>query len=132
MALVVDCSFLLTLCFEDEASVRADALLDRIALEGATVPAIWWFELRNALIVGERRGRIHEMNTTMFLNDIGLLPIEVDREPVSTRVVHLARAHRLTVYDSAYLELAQRRGLRLATLDHDLAVAAESLNVSLF
>jgi predicted nucleic acid-binding protein len=92
---------------------------------------LWWFELRNALIVNERRGQIKELQTTRFLREISRLPIRLDRTPDETGVLTLARRHRLTVYDAAYLELALREALPLATLDAQLALAARSETVAL-
>jgi predicted nucleic acid-binding protein len=100
-------------------------------LGGAVVPALWWFEVRNTLIVGERRGRLDAIQTTEILAQIEALPISRDREPDSEAVLALARAHRLTVYDAAYLELALRADLPLATLDRQLAAAARAVRVPL-
>ena len=88
------------------------------------VPSLWWFEVRNTLVVNERRKRITESATVSFLRELARLPIRVDRVPVEVEVLRLVRAHRLSVYDAAYLELARREGLPLATLDRDLARAA--------
>ena len=89
------------------------------------VPSLWWFEVRNVLIVAERRGRLHESDTALFLRSLSRLPIAVDRAPEEAVVLTLARRHGLTVYDASYLELAQRHGVALATLDAALAEAAQ-------
>jgi predicted nucleic acid-binding protein len=99
--------------------------------EAAVAPALWWFEVRNALVQGERRGRFTELWTARFLRDISRLGITIDRAPGETGVLTLARRHRLTVYDAAYLELALREGLPMATLDEALAGAARAEGVSL-
>ena len=93
------------------------------------MPSLWWFEIRNILVVNERRKRITESGTRSFLRGLNRIPIRVDRVPVEAEVLRLARAHRLSVYDAAYLELACREGLPLATLDRDLAGAARAENV---
>jgi predicted nucleic acid-binding protein len=93
------------------------------AEEGA-VPYLWWFEVRNILVVNERRRRIAESETAAFLLNLSRLRIRVDRVPDEGAVLRLARTHRLSVYDAAYLELAQREGSPLATLDADLQKAA--------
>jgi predicted nucleic acid-binding protein len=93
------------------------------------VPALWWFEVRNVLVINERRSRITERETTRFLQEIADLAA-VDRSPDETAVMSLARRHRLTVYDAAYLELALRERLPLATLDSALAMAARSEGVA--
>jgi predicted nucleic acid-binding protein len=98
----------------------------------ALVPTLWWFELRNALVVNERRGRITEQQTARFLRNVERLAITIDGTPDESGVLTLARRHRLTVYDAAYLELAVRNALPLATLDAMLATAARSEGVPLF
>ncbi len=84
-------------------------------------------EVANALLVGERRSRATEANVTTFLRLLAALPIALDDDTASRawqQSLHLARSHRLPVYDAAYLELALRQGLPLATLDNRLAAAA--------
>ena len=97
---------------------------ERMAENRALVPALWWFELRNALIVNERRGRVTEQQSARFLRNVERLPIVVDTVPDESGVLGLARRHRLTVYDAVYLELALRTALPLATLDATLAAAS--------
>jgi predicted nucleic acid-binding protein len=99
--------------------------------EEGVVPSLWWFEVRNILIVNERRRGITESVTTSFLLNLSLLRVRVDRSPDENAVVRLTRTHRLSVYDAAYLELAQREGLPLATLDADLRRAAVGDGVTL-
>ena len=97
----------------------------------ALVPSLWWFELRNTLIVSERRGCLTETDTALFLRQIARLPIGGDRSPGEAEVLMLARQHRLTVYDASYLELARREGVPLATLDDDLRGAGKAARTSL-
>lgn len=124
MALVVDSSIVGCWCFPDETSPVADAALARLGTEEGVVPALWWFEVRNILVINERRGCIDAPGTADFLADLNGLSIRIDRTPDSERVLALARAHRLTAYDAAYLELARRLDAPLATLDRALAGAA--------
>lgn len=124
MPFVVDASIAAAWCFPDEDLSSADAALHRLADEDAVVPALWWFEVRNVLVVNERRGRIDAAGTAVFLADLGGLPIRIDRQPDSEIVLTLARQHALTAYAAAYLELARRMGGSLATLDRALAAAA--------
>jgi predicted nucleic acid-binding protein len=114
-----------------EGDARADLAWGRAGTEGAAVPALWWFELRNALVVNERRGRLTERQTTRFIRSIARFSISVDSSPDEARVMALARKHRLTVYDAAYLELAARERLPLATLDRALVEAARAEGVTL-
>jgi predicted nucleic acid-binding protein len=111
----------------DPDAVRAR---ERLKDNQALVPALWWFELRNALIINERRGRITEHQTGRFLRNVERLPIIVDHAPDESGVLGLARRHRLSVYDAAYLELALRTALPVATLDAMLAAAARAEGVS--
>jgi predicted nucleic acid-binding protein len=128
---VLDASVVASWCFPDESHPNAEAAFQRIADETALVPALLWFELRNLLLMGERRGRLSDAQITLSLRDLSELPIEVDHDPDESRVLALARTHRLTVYDAVYLELAQRKELPLATLDGALINAARAESVSL-
>lgn len=132
MALVPDISAILSQAFDDEDAAYAEAVIKAIALDEAVVPTLFWFEMRNALLVGERRKRITPKRTTSFLADLALLPFDVDALPREAAVLDLARRHTLTVYDATYLELAQRKSLPLATLDGALARAAQSAGVAVF
>lgn len=132
MALVPDASAILSLAFPDEGSGYAVAVIEAIDADQAFVPTLFWFELRNALIIGERRGRITPAQTMAMLSDLGLLPFEVDEMPREDSVFALARGHNLTIYDAAYLELAQRKGLPLATVDKALIKAALAIGVPIW
>jgi predicted nucleic acid-binding protein len=124
----------------DASAVLAPALKETVdfdharAAEGAKdgwiVPALWWFGVRNVLISSERRGRMTENETAAYLSELSQFPITIDRAPDETVLMALARRHRLTVYDAAYLELALREGLPLATLDAALAQAARREGVT--
>jgi predicted nucleic acid-binding protein len=92
---------------------------------------VWRYELRNVLVVGERQGCLTERETARFLRDISRLAITVDSTAAEAQVLTLARHHRLTIYDAAYLELAGRQALPLATLDEELATAARAEQVAL-
>jgi predicted nucleic acid-binding protein len=118
------------LVLPDESIPVADATFNQLGADQAIVPVLWWFEVRNVM-VNERRGRIDPAGSAAFLADLDKLPIHYDREAESESVLALARMHRLTVYDAAYLELAYRTFSRLATLDRRLAEAARSAGVPL-
>lgn len=129
---VLDCSVAVSWCFEDEAAEKTDALLELARDEGAVVPSLWYLELGNVLLQAERRGRLSAADTTTSLALINKLPIVMDNE-TSLRALRetltLARMEQLTSYDAAYLELAMRRGLPLATKDRSLRAAAERIGV---
>ncbi len=126
MPFVLDASIAACWAFDDEDHPIAALSLERIRSDEALVPSLWWFEVRNTLIVSERRGRVTEADVATFLRGLNRLGVSVDRSPDETEVLSLARRHRLTVYDVSYLELAQREGVPLATLDADLARAARA------
>jgi len=131
--LVVDCSVAVAWCFEDEASAAVDAILERVRDEGALVPALWHLELGNVLVQAERRGRLTAADTTTHLELIATLPILTDGETPERalrEVLTLARAEGLTTYDAAYLELAMRKGLPLASKDRALVAAADRAGIS--
>jgi predicted nucleic acid-binding protein len=110
-------------------------LLTRLATEMALVPAWWFIEITNVLAVAERKGRITPTQSDAFIADLSKLGIERDNElliaPLPTFLLVLCRRHRLTSYDAIYLELAIRRRLPLATLDHDLRKTARKSGVDL-
>jgi predicted nucleic acid-binding protein len=130
MPFVLDASVAACWLFEDEDHPDASEAFARVRTDNARVPSLWWFEVRNTLLVNERRGRLTESDTIAFLTALSRLAITVDRTP-GEDVLVLARRHRLTVYDAAYLELARREALPLATLDHKLADAARAERVAL-
>ena len=132
MALVPDVSAILSQALDGEDASFAEAVIAMIAGSEAVVPTLFWFEIRNALVMAERRKRISAQRATAFLSDLALLPFLVDDLPREASVLDLARKRALTVYDAAYLELAQRRDLPLATLDEALIRAARRERVALF
>lgn len=131
MPFVIDASVTASWLLPDETDARAERAYALLDTDFALVPGLWWFELRNVFIVNERRGRIDRAKTQRALRLLASLPIQLDRAAEQTALLALARRHRLTVYDAAYLELAQREGVPLATLDDELARAARAENVTL-
>ena len=131
MAVVVDASVAVAWCFPDE---EAPSGLDDLALElvqeTAIVPGMFWYEVRNALLRAERRGRIDHEGASRFLRQLATLRTELDYQHDEAETLALARRHTLTFYDAAYLETAKRRRVALATLDSALATAATSEGVA--
>lgn len=120
-------------CFEDEKDDSSEAMLDLLVTWGAAVPSIWSFEVANTLLVGERRKRITKLDSSNFLSFLSALPVTVDdssTERALGPILALAREQGLSAYDAAYIELAMREGLPLATLDKALKRAALSFGVS--
>ncbi len=131
MPFVLDASVTACWAFQDEEHPLAGLALRRLTTDDAIVPALWWFEVRNILVVNERRGRMAESATRVFLRQLASLPVRVDPIPAEDEVLRLARTHRLSVYDAAYLELSCRQGLPIASLDVALVNAAKAEGVSL-
>jgi predicted nucleic acid-binding protein len=129
--LVLDASIVGCWFFGDEQDPRAEAAWTRLAEDRAIVPLHWWFEVRNVCLLGERRGRATEAQTDEFLRELPRFAIDFDSLPGQRAIIDLARRHRLTLYDAAYLELAQREAIPLATLDKELVTAARAEGVSL-
>ena len=133
-AFIIDCSITMSWCFADEATPAASKVQNRLESEAALVPAHWGLEVVNVLAMAEKRKRITPAKGAEFLGLLNAVDIEVDGETAG-RAFHqlppLCRSHGLTSYDAAYLELALRRGLPLATLDDDLRSAAKKLGVGL-
>ena len=130
---VLDASVALAWCFEDEHTISARQILARLTAERASVPATWPIEVANVLALAERRRRITPADSAEFINKLEDLAILVDGETSSRafgRVLDLAREERLTAYDAAYLELAMRLGVPLASKDRDLCDAAERVGVT--
>jgi predicted nucleic acid-binding protein len=131
--LVLDASVTLTAILPEEAHGDvARAILDRVATAGAAVPVLWRIEVGNALLTNERRGRLPAGRVEAICRQLDALPIQPDPETTAHAwgtTIALARKHRLTVYDACYLELAQRRRLKLASFDAALlrAAAAEGI-----
>jgi predicted nucleic acid-binding protein len=130
MPFAIDASVVAAWALDEDHAV-ADAAAQRLRGDRAIVPGLWWYELRNVLVIGERRRRLTERRTTQFLSKIAQLAITIDQSPDEPRLMALARRHRLTVYDAAYLELAVREAVPLATLDTALANAARAEAVPL-
>src|SRR5262249_16637454 len=106
-----------------------------VTANGAWAPSLWRLEVANVLEMGVRRGRHDAAFRDATLNDLALLPINTDAETERQAwgaTLRLAEHHRLTMYDAAYLELAMRCGLSLATLDNELRAAANAEVVVLF
>jgi predicted nucleic acid-binding protein len=132
---VLDCSICLAWYFKDEADPYADAVAARFPDAHAFVPILWPLEVANALLMGERRKRSTEAQAAKWLGFLSSLPIVVDDETNArawSDLLGMARTHDLSAYDAAYLELAVRRGLPLATLDGKLKKAAAAVGVAEF
>ena len=129
--IVIDHSIVLAWCMADEEHQVAERAMRLAVSHGAVVPGIWRYELWNALIVNERRGRLTAEDARQALADLAEMRIERDGDHDEARLLALARQWGLSAYDAAYLEVAARRGLAIASLDHRLVDAATGANVPL-
>jgi predicted nucleic acid-binding protein len=134
MSLVLDSSATLAWVYSNETTDAIRHVFDQVGDKGAWVPSHWRLEVANILEMSVRRGRNDVNFRDDTLADLALLPINLDPETnrhAWSATARLAERYRLTIYDAAYLELAQRRGLPLATLDGYLRVAAAAAGIAL-
>src|SRR5271155_3362140 len=119
---------------EDEADRRYSlAVLASLSEKRALVPSLWYYEVGNGLLMAHRRKRVPTGSMEGFLSRLKALPIDVAPQ-IPAEILELpafALNHELTNYDAAYLALAERSGLPLATTDKRLRAAATSLGVAL-
>ena len=136
MPWVMDCSIAGALALPDEHSHRAEKFLELAMNEGEVwVPPLWWYEISNLFVAAMRRKRLTEAVKAQLAELYSALPIHTDAVPTAailSAIQQLASKYGLSAYDAAYLELAQRTGSGLATLDQDLARAARLSGVSVF
>ena len=132
MTLITDVSVTLSWCFPDEEENRkADEAIDMLIKNCGLVPSIWWYEVRNAFLMGERRGRISPEETVAFLKKLKQFPIEIDKSPPLDSSLTIAREHSLTVYNASYLELVLRENFPFNTLDKKLLASARALSIQI-
>ena len=128
MSVVVDSSIALAWYLPDESNTKADAVLERTAVYGAAVPFLFGIEFANALLIAERRKRISAAFRREAVGKLAAIPLAHDLEGhgnVWSKCTDFAEAFTLTVYDAAYLELARRLAVPLATLDRRLVAAGQ-------
>ena len=132
IGLVLDSSLALAWGLPDEHSDQADQLLNRVSRDkNLWVPALWWYEIGNALLMAQKRNRLKEADRIGLMKLYGLLPILTDGPfpEAVLRIQDLALSYSLSVYDASYLELALRKELPLATFDRRLLRAATQAGV---
>jgi predicted nucleic acid-binding protein len=132
VAVVLDASVALAGCFDDEKTPQTEAVLDRLAADSAVVSTLWEFEVANALLVAERRGRLSDFTAARFVELLARLPIHVDVTfSDMASLLAIGRRHQLSAYASSYLFLAERDGIPLATGDEKLRSAGSRAGVPL-
>jgi predicted nucleic acid-binding protein len=122
-------------CFDDETNTYADEVLGSLLTAEAVVPNLWFLEVANVLVIAERRKRLTEAQIIRAVALLQALPIGVDEATAQQALgatLTLAREHNLSAYDAAYLELAMREGLSLATVDEKLIRVMRHCGVFLY
>lgn len=138
MKLVLDNSVCMRWCFGDGMPADlayAESAMEALAAGSATVPAIWSLEVANVLVRAEHTHLIDEAHSAAFLTTLRKLRITTDpagAEHALTDTLNLARRHGLSAYDAAYLELALREHMPLATLDTNLRQACRKSGAAVF
>lgn len=134
MKLIADISVVLAWMFEEQQTPQALEILKLIESHGLLVPPLWWCELENGVLMGERRGRRTADESATFLNLVRKLPIQTDdvaRHRISDDILRIARLHQLTAYDAAYVELAAREQATLATFDAAIRRCAPAMGIAI-
>ena len=132
MSVVLDASFMMAFVFDDEQTPELTERARRVLTNGAVVPRHWQLEMANSVLMSVRRQRIDAAKAATILAQLARLQVSIDLPDAMaawTVTYALAEQHRLTLYDAAYLELAIRRGLPLASLDRALIAAARASDV---
>lgn len=131
MELIIDTLIALESCLRDERNHRsAKCMLARLSVFSGVIPALFWSEVRNGLLVAERRQRINEGSIESYLRHLRDLGLRIDTGQVDKDVLSIASQHGLTGYDAEYLETAMRRKAQLVTFDKKLLAAAKREGVA--
>lgn len=136
MKFVLDCSTTMAWCFEDETNTYTEMVLGSL-LKGyeARVPPLWKLEVTNVLLMAIKKNRINSLIAHNFKNTLTQLPIKIDDDAnnrIFDTVYELGKELNLTAYDAAYLELALRESIPIATQDTALIRAAKQQKISIF
>ncbi len=127
----MDASLTASRVLPHELNPLAEKAFERLEDDPAMVPKLWWYEIRNLLIINERRGRITQNDTTNYLRFFGRFLFQQTDYLDENHILSLARKYRLTVYDASYLALAEHEVIPLATLDGALIEAAKAAGIEL-
>jgi predicted nucleic acid-binding protein len=128
MAFILDASVVAAWLLPEEYSEAAEGLISAI-VEPCLVPSLFWFEIRNILVMCERRGRIAPGGALLAMERVRRLPLDDSGAGSDAAIIFLSAGHMLSAYDAAYLALASGRSAPLATLDRKLALAASKEGV---
>lgn len=134
--LVLDCSITMAWLFEDEKTEKTEQILnDIVSTTTALVPSLWLLEVTNTLLVGEGRKRLTPAQVIHFLETLKHLDIQFDHHmnyDQGESILHLARSYQLSSYDAAYLHLAMKHDIPLASLDKKLLSCAKACGVKIY
>lgn len=134
MDFVLDCSMTMAWLFEDESTKKSEQLLTRISEgESAWVPALWHWEVSNILLVAQRKKRITRSQAVGFIEMLKVLPIYIENKAMQQALettFELAHENQLSSYDAAYLEIALRKQLPIASLDKQVIRTAKELGIA--
>ena len=131
---VLDCSVTMSWCFSKETTKQTLSVRDRLLQTHCIVPSIWSLEVNNVLWAAIRNKKISDLQATRFRYLLKSIPIQIDyqaSELDQNVIFELSKKFNITCYDAAYLELALREKLALATLDKPLSKAAKSASITL-
>ena len=131
---VLDCSVVLAWCLPDEQSDYAAQTLDLLLDQQAIVPPLWHLEVMNVLLMAQRRNRLEKDKISNILQTLSNLNISTDKKHIEINepnFISFAVKHQITSYDAAYLYLAKRENIPLATLDKKMKQIAQNLGVFL-
>jgi predicted nucleic acid-binding protein len=131
---VLDCSVALAWCLPDEQSDYAAQTLDLLLDQQAIVPSLWHLEVINVLLMAQRRNRLEKNKISNILQTLSHLNISTDKKHIEINepnFISFAVKHQITSYDAAYLYLARRENIPLATLDKKMKQIAQNLGVFL-
>lgn len=133
MPFVLDNSVVTGWYLPDQATAYCQTIATQLESDKALVPTVWQLELANVLKTACTRGKLSLDVAREILDALGTLPIEIDasRGPGQRQLFELAMRYKLSSYDAAYLELAMRHGLPIATQDAQLKEAAIAAGVAI-
>lgn len=132
MNFVVDASIVAAWLLPDEDNELAEQARLALTGEDALAPGLLWHEIRNILIVAERRNRVTAEGAANLLIRLRRIPLRTIDMMDDLRILQLAREHRLSGYDATYLALAVAENVALVTLDRKLDAAARTAGLPLF
>jgi predicted nucleic acid-binding protein len=135
LTFVLDTSVSMAWCFTEELDEYAQAVLDALGNDQALVPQLWPLETANVLVLSERKRRLTEKESQRYLSFLSALPIIVDihtSDRATASILSAARQSGLTAYDAAYLELALREAIPIATRDKAVLNACKKAGIKVF